>query len=329
MWAILLLTAACAADSITFKATTTVPEGGTPELLFGSRVHGQLKVDLSCDGKRFGLQTAVVPDGSYPLQLKGLAPGQHDCSGSVRLDEPDGAWGEMPLRVQVALLPPLGFELVEDGLDLEAGTLKVRPSRRLSKASVDRIGVGGVDLGGASVDLSDPGLIDASWSPGGEEVLKLRVEGTDEAGMAGFLELSPWSYEVPHDDVVFASGSHDLDASEVPKLEGCWDDVQAVLAKYGDVVEIQLFVAGFTDTVGAAGSNEALSQRRAQTIARWFRDRGFTGGVHYQGFGERVLAVGTPDETDGAANRRAVYILAADVPPVSEGLPAQRWTRVP
>ncbi len=323
-----LLGLALAADAITFSAKTTVSEGGTPELTFGSRVHGHLRVDLGCGGKRFSLDTDVVPNGSYPLALKGLANGRHACSGKVRLDEPDGAWGEMPLNLDVALLPPLDFRFDAADVDLAAGSVTVRPSRPLKEASMERIGVGGVQLGGVAVDLSDPLQPRFTWTPD-EEVLKLRVEGTDEAGIAGFLELSPWSYEVPHDDVVFASGSHALDASEVPKLEQCWSDVQAVLDKYGDVVKIELFVAGFTDTVGAAAANEGLSQRRAQTIARWFRDRGFTGAVHYQGFGERVLAVATPDETDAAANRRAVYILAADVPPVSDALPAQRWTKVP
>jgi outer membrane protein OmpA-like peptidoglycan-associated protein len=226
-------------------------------------------------------------------------------------------------------LHPLARPGGVEGLQVDvAGTLLVRPSRPLTKVDVERIGVGGVQLGGVETDLTDPSQPRARWTPD-EEVLKLKVVGTDAAGLSGFLELSPWSYEVPHEDVVFASGSHALDPAELPKLEQAWRDVQAVLAKYGDVVTIQLFVAGFTDTVGAAASNEGLSQRRAQTIARWFRERGFTGAVHHQGFGERVLAVATPDETDEAANRRAVYILAAEVPPVSEGLPAQAWTRVP
>jgi outer membrane protein OmpA-like peptidoglycan-associated protein len=68
-----------------------------------------------------------------------------------------------------------------------------------------------------------------------------------------------------------------------------------------------------------------LSERRARAIAAWFRRRGFTGPVSYQGFGETALAVPTPDETDEAANRRALYILAANPPPVSEQLPARAW----
>ena len=82
------------------------------------------------------------------------------------------------------------------------------------------------------------------------------------------------------------------------------------------------------DTVGDAASNQGLSERRARAIAAWFRQRGFRGAVWYQGFGEGVLAVGTPDETDEPANRRAIYVLAADKPPVSDVLPRQAWKRL-
>lgn len=326
VWA-LWLAWASAADAITFAATTSVPEGGTPELRFGSRVMGSLKVRVRCGPKSFALDQAVVPNGTYPLPLPGLSAGRHACSGTVRLDEPDGAWGEMPLSIEVALLPPLSWSFAPDDLDLEAGTWTAHPSRPVSQVTVDRIGVGGVDLGGVSVDLTDPSSPHFSWTPG-EEVLQLRVTGTDAAGLSGFLELSPWSYAVPHEDVVFASGSDAIVAEEEPKLERCWRDVEAVLAKYGDVVQIQLFVAGYTDTVGPAAANEGLSQRRAKAIAGWFARRGFSGAIQFQGFGERALAVPTADETDEAANRRALYVLAAEVPPVSEALPQQRWTRL-
>jgi outer membrane protein OmpA-like peptidoglycan-associated protein len=138
--------------------------------------------------------------------------------------------------------------------------------------------------------------------------------------------LSPWAYAVPHEDVVFGSGAHAIVADEVPKLERCWSDVQAVIAKYGDVVKIQLYVAGYTDTVGATGSNQQLSERRARAIAEWFRGRGFSGDIHYQGFGEGALAVPTGDEVDEGANRRALYVLAAEAPAPSAEMPAQRWT---
>jgi outer membrane protein OmpA-like peptidoglycan-associated protein len=94
------------------------------------------------------------------------------------------------------------------------------------------------------------------------------------------------------------------------------------------VVEIQLYVAGYTDTVGNSASNQGLSERRAKSIARWFSTRGFAQPIHFQGFGEDALAVGTPDETDQAANRRAIYILAAQPPPTGPTLPRSAWHRL-
>ena len=323
------LSVALAQDAITFEARSKVSEGETASITFASRVDGSLTVGLDCGVKRFELSTAVSPGSRHELSLAGLPKGQFTCGGTVRLDQPDGSWGEMPLEVPVAVLSPLSWTYGMDDVDLKAGSLTVHPSRPLAEATVTLIGQGGSVLGTETANLSDPAHPTFSWAPpAGAEVLKLRVEGADQAGIAGFLELSPWSYAVPHDDVVFPSGSHAIQGGEAPKLESCWSEVEAIVGKYGDVVDIELFVAGYTDTVGDAASNQGLSERRARAIAAWFRQRGFRGAVWYQGFGEGVLAVGTPDETDEPANRRAIYVLAADKPPVSDVLPRQAWKRL-
>ncbi len=325
MWTV-WIALAMAQDAITFTTRNKVQEGEVPSVTFSSIVEGSLKVQLGCGAQRFELATAVHPGSKHELSLGGLASGEHACVGTVRLDQPDGSWGEMPLSLPVSVLSVLSWDYGMGDVDLAARTLTAHPSRPLASASLQLIGLGRQVLATVPADLSDPSTPRFAWDDVGE-VLVLRIEGTDTAGIAGFLELSPWSYAVPHDDVVFASGSHAIPASEVPKLEQSWRDVQAVLDKYGDVVDIELFVAGYTDTVGDATSNQGLSERRARAIAGWFQQRGFRGPVWFQGFGESVLAVGTPDETDQAANRRALYVLSADKPPVSEVLPRQNWSR--
>ncbi|HCH63856.1 MAG TPA: OmpA family protein, partial [Deltaproteobacteria bacterium] len=82
---------------------------------------------------------------------------------------------------------------------------------------------------------------------------------------------------------------------------------------------------GYTDTVGPADGNIALSRARAKAIASWFAQNGFTYPIYFQGFGEQGLAVPTPDNTNEAANRRAAYIVAAEVPPTSRAIPSQTW----
>lgn len=315
---------ALAADALTFDAVTTVVLGqGEPSLTLHPSVPGSVRVTMDCAGRSFPLQREVSPGQDVVLPLGGLPEGRHACAGTVRLEQPDGAWAEVPLSFEVRLLQPLAWRWSASDLELEAGTLVVHPSRPVSAAQLEVVGPGGALVASAVADLSDPAHPTFSWQTD-QEVLKLVVTGTDGAGIQGRLELSPWSYAVPHDDVVFASGSATIDAGEVGKLEACWGEVQAVLARYGDVVDIELFVAGFTDTVGAPGANEALSRQRAQAIAGWFRSRGFAGPIWFQGRGEAGLAVPTADEVDEPRNRRALYLLAAQ-PPISELLPASAW----
>ncbi len=268
-----------------------------------------------------------MPGTDLPLPLSDLPPGRHACAGTVRLDQADGAWAQVPLSFEVRLLEPLSWRWSAADLDLEAGTLVVHPSRPLVDARLQAVGLGGAIVAQARGDLSDPSRPTFSWTASGE-VLELIVTGADDAGTQGQLQLSPWSYAIEHDDVVFGSGLAEIGPDEVRKLEDCWGEVQQVLAKYGSVVDIELFVAGFTDTVGSAQSNLALSRRRAAAIAAWFRQRGFTGPVWYQGLGEQGGAVATADEVDEPRNRRALYLLAAE-PPISELLPSGAWRALP
>ena len=50
--------------------------------------------------------------------------------------------------------------------------------------------------------------------------------------------------------------------------------------------------------------------------------------IWFQGFGESVLFVQTPDNTDQAANRRAGYVLSTQPPPASRGFPTRNWVPV-
>ncbi len=320
-----LTSVALGADAITFDAVTSVALGeGSPSVTFHSRVTGGIDVKLRCGGKAFSMRQAITPGWSHTLALDGLAAGSTTCTGQLRLDEADGAWAERPLKFEVSMLSPLDWTFGAEDIDLEARTLVVHPSRALSRAEVELLGLGGAIVDSGAMDMSDPSNPTYAWSVT-DEVLKVSVVGTDTSGTRSQLELSPWSYAIPHIDVVFESGSHTIQSAEEPKLEACWSDITAVIDKYGDVVDIELFVGGYTDTVGAHASNQQLSDRRARAIAEWFRGRGFERPVWYQGFGEDALAVSTPDETDALANRRALYLLSADTPSVSSALPRRAW----
>jgi outer membrane protein OmpA-like peptidoglycan-associated protein len=157
-----------------------------------------------------------------------------------------------------------------------------------------------------------------------KDVVLLEVELHSARAWAGF-SYSPWMLNIPHDDVLFGTGRSEIPPDEESKLEAVLVQLNEVAEQYGSVVPVKLYIGGCTDTVGAGGANDQLSQRRARSIAAWFRSRGYEKPIFYYGFGERWLSVQTPDEVDNPANRRAVYIVAANPPPQSGDVPPARW----
>lgn len=323
-----LTAVALAQEPLTFSAVRVVEHGeADPSLTFTPGVDGHLEVSLSCGPHPFRLATPLRRGAPVTLALSGLPPGTWACSGQVNLTDSQGGAGTMPLSLEVASLAPITWSWAAEDLDLAARTLVTHPSRPVADAVLTVRSAGAAVVDEVRADLADPSTPTFRWSSDAE-VVTLVVEARDAVGFRGVLELSPWSYAIPHEDVVFGSGSADIVVAESPKVEATWVDTQGVLAKYGSAVEIQLFVAGYTDTVGPAAANQALSERRARAIAQWFRQRGFSGPIWYQGFGEDALAVPTADEVDEARNRRALYLLAAETPPTSADLPRAAWTRL-
>ncbi len=322
---------ALAKDAVELQVMRKAQEGyDAPTLTVVANVSGQVEVSMRCGSKRYALSEAVKPGGTYPLAFEGLSRGHHACSGTLTLQASDGTAGEMPLSLEVDVLPPLELSVTKEDLDIDGHTMSLRASRPLSWVAVEVLDDSGQRIGELVQELSGFDQVELEWDALDEgEVLKIVITARDTDQLAGKLELSPWHYNIPHEDVTFASGQWEVLPKEEPKLEQAWSDLQAVLAKYGSIVEVKLFVAGYTDTVGGAQANLGLSRSRARAIAQWFRSRGFTGPISFQGFGEQVLAVPTPDETAERANRRALYILAADEPPVSDDLPRASWSRLP
>ena len=159
--------------------------------------------------------------------------------------------------------------------------------------------------------------------------IQLRMYDRDEHYID--QEYSAWFVPIPHEEVNFRTDSSDIDASEVPKLDAAFAKVQEVLSKdkAREHKNLTLYVAGHTDTVGNAGYNLKLSQARAQSLARWFRQRGVRIPIAFEGFGETALKVQTPDQTDEPRNRRADYIIADDAPPMQgSGGFKPSWRRI-
>jgi outer membrane protein OmpA-like peptidoglycan-associated protein len=161
-----------------------------------------------------------------------------------------------------------------------------------------------------------------------EPVVRIEVFVYDAEGFYKGIAIVPWSVAIPHEEVNFKTDSAQIEESEKPKLDASFIKVSEALANHPQI-RVTLFVAGHTDTVGAAGYNLRLSRLRAQSIAKWFRQRGLKIPIAYEGFGESALLVKTADEVDEPRNRRADYILSVEEPVLKSSGFRPNWNRVP
>jgi outer membrane protein OmpA-like peptidoglycan-associated protein len=98
--------------------------------------------------------------------------------------------------------------------------------------------------------------------------------------------------------ITFALNSADLNAQFYNALEG----VSMVLKEYDKTV---IEVAGHTDSTGSEQYNQALSQRRAQSVASYLSTHGISGQrLMTVGAGESHPVASNDTEQGRSANRR-------------------------
>jgi len=237
----------------------------------------------------------------------------------------DGAEEGMSVPINYSYGGGLAVDLEGAQADLTAHTLTVSVNQAVSKAKVTALGPLRAVLGQQEVAVTGgPGAVTIPWVGDPAEVVLLDVELHTENAWAGF-SFSPWFLEIPHDEVLFASNEAVIDEVEGAKLQRTLNDLNDLQVRYGDIVPVKLYIAGCTDTVGDAGANQGLSQRRARAIAQWLRTHGYSHPIYFYGFGETYLAVPTGDEEDNQSNRRALYYVGAVPPPPSTGVPQVPW----
>ncbi len=205
----------------------------------------------------------------------------------------------------------LGYDA--DHLDIDNHVLQFKPSRGVVSATIDANGEDGSEMGSGSASYSKPpdgGWWSISWTqPADARVMMLRLRAVTPDGLATTLELIPWSVTIAHDDVNFRTDSAVVDPDEQAKLDASLGKIQDAIKKASPYMKLTLYIAGHTDTVGSAASNRKLSLDRATAIGRYFLSKQLAIPVVVAGFGEDVLKVQTPDNTDERANRRADYVL--------------------
>jgi len=312
-----LSTQALADDAVTMEV---VKNGQTGTVAPGLMLHVNqdattLDVRIDCGGKS-GSHSGPARAGEVIEFTFDLPVGQYSCKGSLAGDFADGTSGEMPLSFGVQVWPPMKIQVVPDSVDLKGRTAAVKLDRTASKVEVVAIGARGVEAGKGTIitNASAGQAVAVNWSEPTIEPIKLRIRAYDEHSFWSDLNVSVWSYNIPHEDVVFATNSSTLDDPEVYKLDAALVEANKVYEKYEGEVTVRLYVSGHTDTVGDATGNQQLSSARALSIAKWFKANAFKGEIWYCGMGEGDLAVATGDGVDEVRNRRAVYILAGASP---------------
>jgi outer membrane protein OmpA-like peptidoglycan-associated protein len=113
--------------------------------------------------------------------------------------------------------------------------------------------------------------------------------------------------------VTFASGLlFDFDSDVVrSNAASNLDELARNLSKYGDS---NLMIAGHTDAVGTAEYNQALSERRAESAARYLNSQGVARHIATAGLGEREPLASNSTEAGRQQNRRveiAIYASAS------------------
>jgi OOP family OmpA-OmpF porin len=145
-----------------------------------------------------------------------------------------------------------------------------------------------VDERGCELDTDGDGVVDSQDkcpdTPKGDRV--------DAAGCS-FKE------EIKLPGVVFETGSADLKPESLPVLEGAI----ATLKRYP---ELEIEVAGHTDSRGSDAFNLDLSARRAESVLTYLRDGGVPNALKSRGYGERQPIAANNTDDGRQQNRRVV-----------------------
>ena len=252
--------------------------------------------------------------------------------GSLSIDFPDGSTGELPLDFETDVVGPLVMKIDKDkDIDLVNRTLTFRLTNPVEKVSLKvKMDTGVVAFDGDIAFHQEPAgtPLTISWPEAQGTAMQISVVAHDISGAYTGTDFFPWAIEIPHEEVVFDTGSFELRADQQSKVDASAKRIAEAVEKFGRFADVKLFIAGHTDTVGASESNRTLSLNRASALVRGFRARGLKIPMFFEGFGEEALGVDTADEIDEPRNRRAQYFVAVNAPVVTNAKFAPRWQQL-
>ncbi|MCA9621751.1 MAG: OmpA family protein [Myxococcales bacterium] len=293
----------------------------------------KLVIELkSSDGKTSKLSSGRIGAGADKRLEVRQPPGTKlDYEAKFDVTWGDGATSSFQMRFTLARVEELGLKFDKSDVDLDKRTMTFTITGSAVKVELTIVGENKQVLKTVTKDVAGhkPNeKVTISYPDPGATILFMDLKVFDVTGGFKGVHLTPVSTSIPHDDVEFDSGKWDIRPGEEHKLEATKKNIDEAVEKFkkaGVELELKLYVAGYTDTVGSHEANRTLSNNRARAIAQWFVKHGIKLDVFYQGFGEEVLAKRTPDETDEPRNRRAVYVLATQTPGKSGLFPRTNW----
>jgi outer membrane protein OmpA-like peptidoglycan-associated protein len=283
-------------------------------------------------GRIIRLRTGRMRAGSRRVLGWKQAIGEKQWEATLSVVFGTGKKATYQLNFKTTVYPKIVSTIAKKDVNLAKHYLIARLNQPAGKVDLKVFGDNGKVIHNETTEFfgEKPGTpLRVQWSqPAGIRVLKREIRAWSSFGFWVGTELTPFEVSIPHDDVEFGFGHWHIAEKQAPKLHKTMKLLAGKLRRYGHLVKLQLYVAGYTDTVGSKSSNRVLSEKRARSIASYFRKLGLRIPIYYQGFGEVVPAVATPDETREPRNRRAVYVLSAGPPGVQRAMPRANWKHI-
>lgn len=322
-------TSAFAQAGFQYQVNNKVQVGdGYPTLILrasGNIASGKVTFKRS-DGKSFSKSLGAISSGQTKKIPIKQPTGTYKYSVTIEATGKAGETVESNFDVTATLVEPLELSVDPDKARIGEGKIPMRSNRPMDRIEMEIFDSNGQKLYQGTQKLGGKkGRFTVNWPPK-DDVAGVRIKAFDVDGFWRSILLEPFWVEIPHKEVIFNFGKASWDDSEEPKLDDTLESIREAMKKHKDKgLKMQLYVAGYTDTVGSKSDNLKLSTARARAIAKWFRKNGLKLPIYYQGFGESALKVQTPDETKNEKNRRAIYVLGNARPPVSKALPKANW----
>jgi outer membrane protein OmpA-like peptidoglycan-associated protein len=305
---------------------------GYPSFTFTpSKTVNKLEVIIKKDGKVFIKKNYknIFEKTKKTITLK-QKEGEVNYTISIKGTHIDDETIEDSFEMKGVRVKPIQLFFKASDVDVENRNVKFDASREITKVEVTIYNTQKKEIYKKETEINPATKkgVEITWDKLNDEILTININAFDKWNYWSGMNINPFSVDIPHKEIEFASGKWDVDKKELPKLKESYKKVSDAINKYGQALKLKLYIAGYTDTVGDKNSNLQLSEKRAKSIALAFKKLGLNIPIYYQGFGESVLRKSTKDEVDEVMNRRAIYVLSSQSPAISKTIPSDKWKTV-